>query len=273
MARTATIHAATRERTGKGAARSIRREGRIPGVLYGHGEDSVALTVDAHTFSRLLHEVSVENTLLDLELEGQTALKVLVREVQRHPFRNEVLHVDFFHISMEEKISVEVPVALVGTPLGVRLHGGILDHSMRAIEVLCLPSDIPEKVEIDVSGLGIGDAIRVSDLALPDVQILDDPERSVVSVVPPTVIEEAAPEAAEVEAAEPEVIAKGKEEEAAEAPPAKGEKGGPARGEAKGEKGGPARGEAKAEKGAPARGEAKAEKGAPARGEAKGEKK
>ncbi len=213
MARSATIQATPRERTGKGAARAARRAGRIPAVLYGHGEDSVPLAVEAHTFNRLLHAVSVENTLLDLELDGQPPFKVLVREIQRHPYRDEILHVDFFHVSMQEKITLEVPVMLAGSPRGVRLHGGILDHGMREIEVLCLPSDIPEKVEVDVSALEIGDAVRISDLDVPNVQVLGDPDAVVVSVVPPTVMEEVAAEVEEAEGAEPEVIARGKEGE------------------------------------------------------------
>jgi large subunit ribosomal protein L25 len=212
MARSAAIQATVRDGRGKGAARSVRREGRIPAVLYGHGEASVPLTVDAQSFSRILREISVENTLIDLELDAQPPLKVLVREVQRHPYRDEVLHVDFFHISMEEKITVQVPVVLVGTPRGVRVSGGVLDHAMREIEVSCLPQDIPEKVEIDVSGLDIGEAVRPSELNLPDVQILGDPDRPVVSVLAPTVLPEAAVPGEEVEGAEPEVITRGKEE-------------------------------------------------------------
>jgi large subunit ribosomal protein L25 len=219
MAKTATVEALRRDRRGKGAARSARREGRIPAVLYGHGEDSLSLTVDGRRFERMLHEISVENTLLDLALDGEPARKVLVREIQRHPHRDEILHVDFFHVSMQEKITLEVPVVLSGTPSGVRLHGGILDHGMRDIEVLCLPSDIPEKVEIDVSHLEIGQSVRISDLTIPNAQILGDPERSVVSVVPPTVMEEPVVEAEVVaEGAEPEVIARGKEEEAPAGP-------------------------------------------------------
>jgi large subunit ribosomal protein L25 len=232
MAKSATIGAAPRTATGKGPARAARRSGRIPAVLYGHGEESVPLTVDAHSFERLLHQVSIENTLIDLELAGQSPMKVLVREVQRHPYRDLILHVDFFHISMQEKITVEVPVVLVGAAKGVRLHGGIQDHAMREIEVLCLPSDIPEKIEIDVSELDVGDSVRVADLKVPNVQILADAEQAVVSIVPPTVIEEAVPEAAAVaEGVEPEVItAKAKEEEGETAPPK------PERGE-RGEKG------------------------------------
>jgi large subunit ribosomal protein L25 len=225
MAKSATIEAAPRNATGKGAARAARRSGRIPAILYGHGEASVPLTVDAHSFERLQHEVSVENTLIDLALEGQVPMKVLVREVQRHPYRDLVLHVDFFHISMQEKLTVEVPVVLIGTARGVRLNGGIQDHAMREIEVLCLPSDIPEKIEVDVSELDIGDSVRVGDIHVPNVQILADAEQAIVTIVPPTVIEEAAPEAvAEAEGVEPEVIAKGKEEEEAEAALGKGEK-------------------------------------------------
>jgi large subunit ribosomal protein L25 len=213
MAKTASISALPRQRTGKGPARAARREGRIPAVLYGHGEESLALSVDGHTFERLLHEVSVENTLIDLQLDGGSPVKVLVREVQRHPYRNAILHVDFFHVSMQEKITVQVPVVLTGSPLGVRLHGGILDHAMRDIEVLCLPSDIPERIEIDVGHLGIGDAVRISDVTVPNVQVQGDPDAVVVSVVPPTVMEEVAAEAPAAEGLEPEVIAKGKEEE------------------------------------------------------------
>jgi large subunit ribosomal protein L25 len=223
MAKSAVISALPRQRTGKGPARAARREGRIPAVLYGHGEESLALSIDAHTFDRLLHEVSVENTLIDLQLDGGSPVKVLVREVQRHPYRNAILHVDFFHVSMQEKITLQVPVTLTGNPLGVRLHGGILDHAMRDIEVLCLPSDIPERIEIDVGNLDIGDAVRISDVMVPNVQVLGDPDAVVVSVVPPTVMEEVAVEAPAVEGAEPEVIAKGKEGEEEEGA-TKGEK-------------------------------------------------
>ncbi|MBA2564830.1 MAG: 50S ribosomal protein L25/general stress protein Ctc [Gemmatimonadetes bacterium] len=213
MAKSAMIQALPRDRTGKGAARSARREGRIPAVLYGHGEDSLPLAIDAHSFGRLLHEVSVENTLLDLAFDGQAPMKVLVREVQRHPYRNAILHVDFFHVSMQEKITVSVPVVLEGTPVGVRLNGGILDHAMRDVEVVCLPNEIPESIEIDVSSLAIGDAVRVSDLNIPNAQFVGDPDRTVVSVVPPTVMEEPTVEVDEAAGPEPEVIAKGKEEE------------------------------------------------------------
>jgi large subunit ribosomal protein L25 len=218
MATTASISARTREGTGKGAARTSRRAGRIPCVLYGHGEESVSLSVDANELQRLVHSISVENTIVDLDVEGGEPYKVLIRELQRHPFRDEFIHIDFFHVAMDEKIQVEIPVVLTGTSTGVKNKGGVLDHQLRELEVFCLPGNIPEKVELDVSDLDIGDSIHVSDIQLPDVEILTDLDRSVVAVLAPTVIEveEAAAEEAILE---PEVIGRGKEEEEEEGEP------------------------------------------------------
>src|ERR687892_2604511 len=110
---TTTIPAAKREGLGKGGARSVRREGRVPGILYGHGEESIPLSVDARELQRLVHSVSIENTIVDLSLKGaRQPYKVLIREIQRHPTRDEYLHIDFFHVAMDEKISVEVPIVL-----------------------------------------------------------------------------------------------------------------------------------------------------------------
>lgn len=212
MARTVTINARTRDQTGKGAARTSRRDGRVPGVLYGHGEESVALSVDANELQRLVHSISVENTIVDLEMEGEP-YKVLIRELQRHPFRDEYLHIDFFHVAMDEKIHVEIPIVLTGVPTGVKNKGGVIDHQLREIEVFCLPGNIPEKVEIDVTELDIGDSIHVRDVALPDVEILTDLDRSVVAVLAPTVIEVEEEEEPEDELLEPELIGRGKEDE------------------------------------------------------------
>jgi large subunit ribosomal protein L25 len=212
MATTATINAETREGRGKGAARTSRREGRIPGVLYGHGEESVPLSVDANELQRLVHAISIENTIVDLDMGAGEPYKVLIRELQRHPFRDEFVHIDFFHVAMDEMIQVEIPIVLTGTPTGVKNKGGVMDHQLRELEVFCLPGSIPEKIELDVSNLDIGDSIHVSDIQLPDVEILTDLDRSVVAVLAPTVIEveEAAAEEAILE---PEVIGRGKEEE------------------------------------------------------------
>jgi large subunit ribosomal protein L25 len=212
MVTTATISAQTREGRGKGAARTSRREGRIPGVLYGHGEESVPLSVDALELQKLVHTISIENTIVDLDIGEGEPYKVLIRELQRHPFRDEFVHIDFFHVAMDEKIQVEIPIVLVGTPTGVKNKGGILDHQLRELEVFCLPGSIPEKVEIDVSDLDIGDSVHVSEIQLPDVEILTESDRAVVAVLAPTVVEveEAAAEEAILE---PEVIGRGKEED------------------------------------------------------------
>lgn len=209
MATTATITARSRDGRGKGAARQTRRDGRIPGVLYGHGEDSVPLSVDAHELQKLVHAISIENTIVDLDLGSGEPYKVLIRELQRHPFRDEFVHIDFFHVAMDEKIQVEVPIVLVGTPTGVKNKGGVLDHQLRELEVFCLPGSIPEKIELDVSDLDIGDSIHVSDIQLPDVEILTELDRAVVAVLAPTVME--VEEVAEEALAEPEVIGRGKE--------------------------------------------------------------
>ncbi|HEY7472523.1 MAG TPA: 50S ribosomal protein L25/general stress protein Ctc [Gemmatimonadota bacterium] len=215
MAANATISARTREGTGKGAARTSRREGRIPGILYGHGEESVSLSVDATELQKLVHSISIENTIVDLDMGKGEPYKVLIREVQRHPFRDEFVHIDFFHVAMDEMIQVEIPIVLTGTPTGVKNKGGVMDHQLRELEVFCLPGNIPERVELDVSHLDIGDSIHVSDIELPDVEVLTDLDRSVVAVLAPTVIEvEEAP--AEEAILEPEVIGRGKEAEGEE---------------------------------------------------------
>ncbi len=220
MAKTAEITAARRDGTGKGAARTYRREGRVPGILYGHGEESVPLTVDANELQRLVHTISVENTIVDLGFgDGGGTIKVLIREIQQHPFRDDFLHIDFFHVAMDEKISVDVPIVIVGVPTGVKNKGGVMDHQLREIEVYCLPGDIPEKVEIDVSELDIGDAIHVRDLSIPNVEIELDPERTVIAVLAPTVVEVEEEEEPEEEALEPELIRRERGEEGEEEEP------------------------------------------------------
>lgn len=180
--------------------------------MYGHGEETVVVSVDALELNRLIQSISIENTIVDLKVKGEKEpFKVLIREVQRHPYRDDVLHIDFFHIAMDEKIHVDVPVVLVGVPIGVKNKGGVIDHQLREIEVDCLPANIPEKIEIDISELDIGNSIHVADIDLPELEILTDVERSVVAVLAPTVIVEPEVEEEE-ELLEPELV--GKEEEA-----------------------------------------------------------
>lgn len=207
----AQITARKRKDTGKGAARTHRREGRIPAVLYSHGEDSVSLTIDQNEFDRLVHSISVENTIVELDVDGGR-YKVLIREVQRHPFRGDFLHVDFFHVAMDEKLHVEIPIVIVGTPDGVKNKGGMLDHQLRELEVFCLPGNIPEKIEVDVSALDVGESIHVSDLNLPDIEIETDLDRTVATVLAPTVVAEPEEGEGEAEPAEPELVGRQRDE-------------------------------------------------------------
>ena len=208
----AQIKANKRKDAGQGAARTHRREGRVPAILYGHGEESVSITVDRNELDRLVHSISIENTIVDLDVEGG-GYKVLIREIQRHPVRKDFVHVDFFHVAMDEKIHLEIPVVIVGTAEGVKNKGGILDHQLREIEVYCLPGNIPEKIEVDVSALDIGESIHVSDLDLPDVDVETDLDRTVVAVLAPTVAAEPEEEeAADEELAEPELVGREREE-------------------------------------------------------------
>lgn len=216
MVQQATLKAETRESTGSGPARRLRRDGWVPAVVYGHGEESRILKVRERELRRLLESISVDNTLVDLEVEDDGARKVLIREVQTHPWKPRLLHVDFFHIQEDEEIRVSIPIRFVGTPEGVSEDGGILQTNRDAIEIECLPSEIPEFFELDVSQLEIGDSLHVADLNTGGVRPLEDLDATLCVVVPPTVIqvEEEEPEAAELELAElePELIGEEGEE-------------------------------------------------------------
>ncbi len=207
-----------REDTGKGAARKSRAAGRIPGVLYGHGETPVSLSVSAREFDLAVRKQG-GNPIIGLSLEGGE-YTALIRAVQYDPLTHDIIHLDFQHISLTETIEVEIPIRLVGLAVGVKDGGGILEPITRELKVRCLPTAIPPHVEVDVSALNIGDSVHVSVISLPDVTILTDPDLTVATVVPPTVHEEKPAEEAVVaegaEAAEPEVIAKGKKEEGEE---------------------------------------------------------
>jgi large subunit ribosomal protein L25 len=212
------LEAAHRSDTGKGVARKLRADGRVPGVYYGRGEDSIALTVALKDLYQVLESADGSNVIVDLKLTGAAAKdrKALIREIQRDPVAGTLLHLDLQHISLTERITVEVPIVLLGTPAGVKDGGGILEHLLREVEVECLPTDIPSKLEIDVSGLQIGDSLHVSDLKVERGEILTEATRAIAAVVPPTVLEEVKP-AEEGAALEPEVIgAKEKDEEAEE---------------------------------------------------------
>jgi large subunit ribosomal protein L25 len=209
------IKGSRRESLGKGGARKARAAGLIPGVLYGHGETPIPVAIGARDFEVALRTHKGGNPIVSLGLEG-SEFTALVRDAQIDPLTHSVLHLDFQHISLTESIEVSVTVHLVGLPLGVKDSGGILETITRELEVRCLPTAIPASIDVDVSALNIGDSIHVRDVQVKDVEVLTDPDTTIATVVPPTVVEEPAPaEAAAVEGApaEPEVIAKGKKDE------------------------------------------------------------
>ena len=194
-----TIAVEVRDDTGKGVARKLRAAGRIPAVLYGQDHEPVSLSLEPRTLDKLLHSEGL-NALFDLDgsesVKGRT---VLVKAVQRHPVRGDLMHADFFEIDARKTITVSVGIHLEGTPVGVSLDGGVLDHALREVELDCLPRAIPESLVLDVSQMGLGESLHVSDIPLPDgVEMRTHDELSVVSVVAPRV-EEEAPEVAEGE--------------------------------------------------------------------------
>jgi large subunit ribosomal protein L25 len=220
--------ATPREEVGKGAARTLRSNGQVPAVIYGHGRDPQALSLNARDLDKLLGHIQAESTVIEVTVGGTTA-KTLIREIQRHPIRRQILHVDFQALVAGEKVTVSIPIVLIGVPEGVRLGGGVMDQTLRELEIEVDPANIPDHVEIDVTNMVIGDSKHVSDLSLPPgVEVLDDAETSVAVVAAPrAVIEEVAAVAEPVEGeagavAEPEVIGRGKEdEEGEEGEPAK----------------------------------------------------
>jgi len=218
---TVSFNATAREGTGKGAARSLRREGLVPAVIYGHGREPISLSLNARDLDKMLGHIQAESTVIDISVGGQTA-KTLIREIQRHPIKRQILHVDFQALVAGEKVTVSIPITLLGIPEGVKLEGGVLDQTLRELEIEVDPSSIPDHVELDVSAMVIGDSLHVSDIKLPEgVEILDDPETSVAVVAAPRAVIEETPAAEGVEgapdaAAEPEVIGKGPSDEEGE---------------------------------------------------------
>jgi len=228
----ATLEAVKRDGRGKNEARRLRAAGRIPAVVYGTRRGKaepvgVPVAVDPKAVMRILHSDTGANTLISLKLDGNES-RVMMREYQLDPVTHSLLHADFYQLAMDRAITVTVPVQLRGEAKGVKLQGGIVDFVHREIEVQCLPTDIPENVEVDVTELMLGQAVRVRDLAEhPKWKPVSDPEMMLVHVVA-LKVEEPAPaaEAAAAAPAEPEVIKKGKTEKEGEeaAPPAKEKK-------------------------------------------------
>jgi len=226
MAQQATLQADTRKDAGKGAARTHRKGGRVPAVIYGHDRAAETLTIDSAALSRLLSSTSVATTILDVTIDGRAPVKALIREIQRHPLRaTDILHLDLYEVKADEKITVEVPIHLVGTADGVRNHGGVMDQVMHKIEIRVFPADIPEHVDVDVTNVAIGHSIFVSDITVPKADILSLADLPICSVVAPRAEIVATPEAVAETPAEPELIRKPKaEDEEGEEAGAKGEK-------------------------------------------------
>jgi large subunit ribosomal protein L25 len=228
------LEANPREAGTKNHARRVRREGKIPAVVYGAGKDSMPVTVDPRHVLRILRSESGHNTIFDLALNGGEKSKAMIVDWQYEPIKGHLLHIDLKRIAMDRALRVSVPIMLQGIPAGVRTEGGILEQMLREVEIECLPGDIPGHIDVDVSELTFGKVIRVSDLPHNEkLKFLTDANQPVAHVT--SVKEEvvATPEAVAAEAgttpAEPEVIKKGKAEteeegEAAAEKPEKGEK-------------------------------------------------
>jgi large subunit ribosomal protein L25 len=211
---TASFNAAVRKDSGKGTARKLRAAGEIPAIIYGHKRQPQSLQLNAHLFNRMLEKISYTTTVIELSIDG-TMARTIIRELQRHPVKRDILHVDFQELVAGEKITVRVPLKFVGTPEGVRVGGGILDEVMRELHITVDPSEIPNHIDVDVNALGVGKSMHVRDLTIPaGVTVLDDEGQTICLVVIPK--EEAAPtpdEAAAATPAEPELIRKAKAED------------------------------------------------------------
>lgn len=210
------VAARPRSDKGKGAAGRMRRTGWLPAIVYGEGKASRMIQLNEHDFMMLLKGHRSEHLIVDLEVEGETPLKVLMKEMQHHPVSGRIVHVDFYEISMTKKIAVDIPIKTVGEPAGVTQQGGLMEHVARTIKVECLPTDILEEIPLDVSALKIGESLSVAQVVLDTAKyrILTDPGQPLVTVVAPKAEEEVAPAAAEGEAAAgPEVITEKKPEE------------------------------------------------------------
>jgi large subunit ribosomal protein L25 len=216
MAQFVTLAASPRDKTGKGAARQIRFRKKVPAVIYGHGRPSQPLELDAKALEMALTGIEPASTIIEIELEGKKS-RTLIREIQRHPVRPDIIHVDFYEVRAGEKVTLQIPIRLTGTADGVRNAGGVLDQVMREVEIEVLPEHIPERVELDVTALLIGHSLHVRDLVIPNATILTQADLTIATVVPPRAEEVAAPtpEAA-TEVAEPELIRKVREEEGEE---------------------------------------------------------
>lgn len=224
MAEQEVVAATPREgKLNKNAARRVRVKGKVPAVIYGAQEASVAVELDPKQIARILHSEAGHNTIFDVEIEGAgngARTKAMIVDWQYEPIKGALMHIDLKRIAMDKVIRVEVPVLLTGTPIGVKAQGGILDQVLREVEVECLPADIPSNISVDVTNLAMGDVVRVADLPHGGkLKFLTDKNATVGHIV--SIKEEVAPavEAVAASPTEPEVAKKGKQETAEAAAP------------------------------------------------------
>lgn len=217
------LKAEVRDGSGKQVAKDLRNKDLIPAVVYKDGKDALKLQLARTDLEDILHTKAGENAIINLKIGGESKPKdktVIIKDVQRDPVKDRLLHVDFHEISLTEALKVNVPLASRGEAVGVKQDGGILEHVMWELHIECLPTAIPEKIEFDVSNMKIGDAVYVKDISVPEgIKVLNDPELIAMIVKPPKV--EVPKEEAVAEApAEPELIRKKKEEAPEEEGPA-----------------------------------------------------
>jgi large subunit ribosomal protein L25 len=212
---TSVVEAKPREAKGKNEARRTRKSGHLPGVVYGAGQAAMAVTLNPKQIARILHSGAGHNSIFDLQLDGEQS-KAMIVEWQYEPLKGALLHVDLKRIAMDQTLRVKVPIQVKGEAVGVKQQGGILEQVLREVEIECLPGDIPGHLDVDVSALAFGEALRVSDLPHAEGKLLflTDENQVVAHVVAVKEVVEATPEAAAAtpETSEPEVIKKGKAE-------------------------------------------------------------
>ena len=210
----ASLSAELRNDRGKGVARKLRASGRVPGVVYGHGREPQSLSLVARDLDKLLSQIAAGSTVIELTL-GRATTKTLIREIVRHPFKKQILHIDFMELVAGEKVIVDIPLVFVGVPEGVRLSGALLEQIVHSIEVNVDPSNIPNHIDVDVTNLAMGHSLHVRDLKLPEgLEVLTDEDTTICAVIAPrAVVEEKAEGEGEAAVGEPELIRKAKEDE------------------------------------------------------------
>ena len=212
-----TLNVQIREEKGKEGAKRLRKKGLTPGILYGKSDSPSMLVMDAKDLLTKLH-ISGRNAIFNLAVDdGKEEFKAFIYDIQHEPMTDQILHIDFKHILLTEKMRVNVPVHLEGVPIGVKNEAGIIEHIMHTVEIECLPTSIPSSIDLNIEELDIGDSIHVRELEVEDFKILSDEDRTVVHVVAPKVVieeEELEEEGEELEeGAEPELVGKSEEDE------------------------------------------------------------